>query len=280
MKKFKHVKYKNTGIIFELLCKQVTSDVLSNKTNVSLNIIKKYFRGGTELHKDLQCYQTLLESRNISPTSASKLLDAILKEHADLNVKKLNKEKYNLIGEIKTQYPIDEFFESRVNNYKLLASAYKLFEYQTSDNPVEHVSCYDTILEHISQKKAQQVLTESDDLWDNQDADVKQLASSMLIRKFNKKYAVLNDNQKQLVNKYVSENTELPAFKNFIYTETANIQTKLGKLQNKCSDKVLRIKLNEALKLTNGIIRSKKITDEHISSLVKFYELIEIMEKI
>lgn len=281
MKKFKHVKYKNTGIIFELLCKQVTSDVLSNKTNTSLNIIKKFFRKNTELYKDLQCYQTLIESRNISPNSASKLVDAILKEHDTVNIKKLNKEKYNLIGEIKENYPIDQFFESRIPNYKLLASVYKLFEYQTSDNPVEHVSCYDTILEHISLKKTSKELIseDSDNIWDMQSSEIKELASSMLIKKFNKKYAILNENQKQLVNKYVSENTELPAFKNFVYSETTNIQNKLTKLQNRCTDNALKIKLTEAIKLSHGIVRSKKITDEHISSLVKFYELIDLLEK-
>ena len=80
MKKFKHVKYKNTGIIFELLSKQVVSDVLTNRGNTSLNIIKKYFKEGTQLHKELACYQALYENTGKKESVAFKLLEVILKQ--------------------------------------------------------------------------------------------------------------------------------------------------------------------------------------------------------
>lgn len=281
MKKIKHVKYKNTGIIFELLCKQVTSDILTNSKKLSLDIIKKYFKPGTELNKELTCYRSLIESRNISPTAASKLIDIVLGQRYQINEKKLNKEKYNLIGEIKSNYTIENFFESRIPEYKLYASLYKMFEYKSSENPLEHVSCYGVVLEHIEKKPTSKQAPKTNiDIWNEQTDDVKEIASSMIIKRFNQKYAkALNENQKQLINKFVSENTELQSFRDFIYTEVSNIQERLGKIQKKCGDKALKIKLNEVVSLSQTILTSKHIKDEHISSMLKYYELIDVLGK-
>ena len=47
----KHSKYKNTGILFELLVRQITADTLSGKDSKATNILKKYFVK-TELGKE------------------------------------------------------------------------------------------------------------------------------------------------------------------------------------------------------------------------------------
>ena len=128
MKKFKHVKYKNTGIIFELLSKQVASDVLTNNKNQSLTIVRKFFKEGTELNKELACYQALIDTRNKKESTAFKLVEIVLKQRKSIDEKKLNKEKYSLISEIKSKYDLAKFFEARVHDYKLKASVYKLFD--------------------------------------------------------------------------------------------------------------------------------------------------------
>ena len=53
-KKMKHNKIKNTGILFELLTRQITADVLAGKSTKSVKIVKKYFNENTELGKELQ----------------------------------------------------------------------------------------------------------------------------------------------------------------------------------------------------------------------------------
>jgi len=277
MKKFKHVKYKNTGIIFELLSKQVASDVLTNRGNKSLGIIKKYFKEGTELHKELACYHALYETKNKKEPLALKFLDSILKQRQNINPNYLLKEKYKLIGEIKNNYPIATFFESRVSDYKLYASIYKIFEYNASENPVGHIDCYETILEHLTGTPTK-VKTQKT-LYEVQDAELKKLAFKMLIEKFNKKYQFLNKKQKILVSKFINENISLPPFKNFIYSEISNIKKSLIEISKKTNDSVLKIKLNEIAKLTSEISASNRIKDEHISSMIKYYELIDHLQK-
>ena len=47
----KHSKYRNTGILFELLVRQTTADLLENKDSKAVKILKKYFTN-TDLGKD------------------------------------------------------------------------------------------------------------------------------------------------------------------------------------------------------------------------------------
>lgn len=277
MKKFKHVKYKNTGIIFELLTKQVVSDVLTGKGSTSLNIIKKYFKEGTQLHKELSCYRALMETTDKKEATASRLLDVILKQRVIVNESMLVAEKYKLIGEIKNNYDVSKFFESRVSDYKLYASIYKLFEYKSSDNPMAHIPSYETILEHItSNTKSRNHDIKS--LYESQSPDIKSLAFKMLIDKFNNKYRFLNVKQKKLISKFINENTSLNPFRNYVYSEVASIKKSLLDISKKTSDTVLKIKLTEIARLTNEITASSRIKDEHISSMVKYYELIEHLQ--
>ena len=58
----KHNKIKNTGILFELLTRQITVDILNNKKNSSaIKILKKFFNENTELGKENQLYKVLVE---------------------------------------------------------------------------------------------------------------------------------------------------------------------------------------------------------------------------
>ena len=47
----KHSKIKNTGILFELLVRQVASDTLSSEKSEAIRIIKEYFSHKTQLGK-------------------------------------------------------------------------------------------------------------------------------------------------------------------------------------------------------------------------------------
>ena len=41
--KIKHNKYKNTGILFELLVRKITADTLSSGNSKAASLVKKYF---------------------------------------------------------------------------------------------------------------------------------------------------------------------------------------------------------------------------------------------
>ena len=65
MSKLKNSKYKNTGILFELLVRQIASDILSNKEPQAATLVKKYF-SNTELAKEHKLYQTLINVNSLT----------------------------------------------------------------------------------------------------------------------------------------------------------------------------------------------------------------------
>jgi hypothetical protein len=50
--KVKHSKFKNTGILFELLVRQITADSMVNQNSKALGLIKRYLGDHSELHKN------------------------------------------------------------------------------------------------------------------------------------------------------------------------------------------------------------------------------------
>ena len=280
MRKFKHSKYKNTGIIFNLLSRQVASDVLTNTDNSSLKIIKTYFKEGTEIRKELSCYRILAEQRNKKEASASKLLDLVLEQRNKINVVKLNKEKYRLIKDIRANYLLEAFFDARIPEYKLYASIYKLFEFNSSDNPQGHINCYDTILEHLTGNGAPKTsMQESTSLLSQQTPEVTKLAFKMIVEKFNTKYSPLNPRQRKLLTRFINEDTSSVPFKNYIHNEVSDIQKELKELTKTLSNKVTKIKLDESIKLMSEITSAKRLKDEHLSAILKYYELIDLIKE-
>ena len=157
MKKLKHNKVKNTGILFELLTRQLTADVLNNKQKPkSAGLLKKYFSKSSPLGKELQLYNLLMKENFNSENKANKFIDIVISHRNKLKNSDLRKEKYNLIKEIKDNYPITDFFKSKIKNYKLYASIHKLFEFETSIdeyNPSDMVNTRYTIVESVVTNK-------------------------------------------------------------------------------------------------------------------------------
>ena len=276
MRKLKHSKYKNTGIIFEILSRGIVSEVLNRKNSTSLGIIKKYFTEGTELFKELKYYQTL-QKINGKVRNVDKLIEMVIATYSgSVDQDKLNKEKYKLIGEIKKQFDVNEFFNSRVSNYKLLASIYKILEHSPSINPSEHMNCRDVVAEHISgEDQHDHILTEVQTMWKTENPDIKKLALKIIIEKFNNKYQGLGAKQKTLLKKYIYENTDTESFRDYVYGEISEIKTKLVRMIGNVSSEVVKIKLNESIKLMDVISSSKEIKSEHLSAMLKYYELVE-----
>ena len=276
MRKLKHSKYKNTGIIFEILSRGIVSEVLNRKHSTSLGIIKKYFTEGTELFKELKYYQTL-QKINGKVRNVDKLIEMVIGTYSgSVDQNKLNKEKYRLIGEIKKYFDVNEFFNSRVSNYKLLASIYKILEHSPSVNPSEHMNCRDVVAEHISgEDQHDHILTEVQTIWKTENPDIKKLALKIIIEKFNNKYQDLGAKQKTLLKKYIYENTDTESFRDYVYGEISELKSILVRTVGNVSSTVVKIKLNESIKLMDVISSSKEIKSEHLSAMLKYYELVE-----
>jgi hypothetical protein len=274
MKKIKHSKFKNTGMLFELLTRQITSDIISSNESISIGILKKYFGKNTELLKEYELYKTLSDERLKSDNKADMLIEAALKARRGLNKKRLNQEKYELIKTIKESFDIDSFFQTKVQNYKLLASIYKIFEHNELENPIEFTQSKITIIENITSNSKSKQLDESSTI-ENQPKEIRLLTYKYLVEKFNSKYGQLNDNQKVLLREYIGNVSNTNNLKSFIQSESATIKGIFKKNINRVSDKSLKIKLVEVISLLDDYDTIKNVEENHISALLRYYSILE-----
>jgi hypothetical protein len=274
MKKIKHSKFKNTAMLFELLTRQITSDIISSNESVAIQILKKFFNKNTELIKEYRLYKTLSDERFKSDTKANMLIEAALKARRGLNKNKLQNEKYELIKTIKENFEIDSFFQTKVQNYKLLASIYKIFEYNEIENPVEITKSRITIIENITSKSNNFVMTENVAIA-NEPKEVRLMAYKYLVEKFNAKYSNLSESQKVLLREYIENVSNTNNLKSLVQTEAVTIKRLFTKNIHRVKDKSLKIKLQEVVGLLDEYESIKKVEENHISALLRYYSLID-----
>jgi len=282
MKKIKHSKFKNTGVLFELLVRQITLEVLNgDKTENAKNIVKEFFAPNTELNKELRLYDILLKEKYNSETKADKLVETVCDAHAKLNQSILSKEKYNLIKEISTKFDLDNFLSSPISNYKVLASIYKVFESKRAEGyDIKDIfNSKITLIENITSKPAQLTKPTEDkkliETYKQQDKDLRLLTYKILVETFNKKYTNLDESQKNLLKEYINNITNTTKFKDYVAVELPNIVKELKSIQSKLTDKVTQIKLSETISVLDKMKIGKTVSDSQVSSIMLSYELIK-----
>lgn len=276
--KITHSKYKNTGIIFELLVRQLTSDTISNKNSPSVKILKKYFSKG-ELFKEHKLYQLLISPTNLSESKAESLVNSILDYSKKLNRNILRREKYNIINEIKDNYDIDNFFKAKINNYKTYASIYTLMEIYNSKEFIEPTQLMEnkiTLLEHISHKSVDNKKIEDNLLeeYSKLDKGTRFLTYKILTEKFNTKYSELYPEQKNVLREYINNISNTIALKSFINKEYSKLKIELKSLNKNITDNIVKIKINEIIEFLNPIGKNDNIKDNDVVKIMQYYELI------
>ena len=276
----KHSKYKNTGILFELLTRQITSETISNNSPKAVGILKKFFSNNSTLLKEYQIYHALLNKKFDKEANATVLLETLINAHNKLNKSVLRRERYNLVREIKDTYNLEDFFKAKINDYKVYASVYNLLENQTA-NPLHIVDSKVIILEHITGKglpnkpKKDMVMEE----YEKFDKETRALTYKMLMEKFNEKYSGLSNNQRLLLKEYVYNISNSPKLKRFINEEINNVKAEIKKL-SKSTDKVTQIKLNEVTNLIKPLCKKSSVHDDNVINLLNYYELVNELKSL
>jgi len=288
MKKIKHSKFKNTGFIFELLVRQITSEIMSANKSIAEKILKEHFNSKKELSKELKLYQYLINEKYNSESKAEQFINTILQARKKIDEKKLTKEKYNLIKEIKETYNLDEFIKSPISNYKTLASIYKIFETVTSEesfDPTDIVSSRFTIAENIINSSIQNKEAKVKDAvleeYRKQDDDLRAVSYKLLVESFNSKYKNLTEDQKGLLREYINNINNTGKLNQYVNEEVTKLVDSLKEVGSKISDKVTKIKLAETISNVRKIKSVKKIKEQHLSAMMMTYELLsELKESI
>ena len=282
MRKVKHNKIRNTGLLFEFLLRQITSDVLNKDQNSkAVSIVKQKFNENTELGKELALYNILITKKFKSDSKADYFINEVMKTRSDLNNSTLRREKYNLIKEIQSNYNLQKFMSSKVPNYKTYASIYKLFEYNTL-SPDEKTESFFNIVEHVTTEDNSIRLSETVKTLPD-DEDLRILTYRTLLEKFNQKYTKLSGAQKNLLREYINNVSNTNSLKDTLKQIVKELKQDLKTHSKNLKDKVVKIKMTEALKSINEFCglndKSDVVKDEYVIQTMRYLELLKELKK-
>jgi len=277
--KIKHSKYKNTGILFELLVRQATADTLKGTDSPAIDLIKKYFVK-SELGREYKLYESVIKSKVLNEGRANVIISTILETSQKLNRSSLRKQKYNLISEIKSHYNLDEFFGTKIKNYKELASLYTLIEgYNTNEitDTDQLVSNKVTLLEYLTKQDVVAEEVKEDVLKEFQtyDKDLRILTYQVLLEKFNTKYQDLSSEQKKVLKEFINSVDSTPSLREFYNTKIGELKASLNEEAKGIKDKATQVKVQEISKLLTELDKNDKVSNDNLVDLLQYYELIK-----
>tara|TARA_R110000803_G_scaffold98899_2_gene166984 strand:+ start:696 stop:1550 length:855 start_codon:yes stop_codon:yes gene_type:complete len=278
--RIKHSKYKNTGLIFELLVKQIAADTLNNKDSAAVGVLKKYYTGKTPLVREFKLYKFLLNNKTISQNKAESIVSTIIEVSRGIDKEVLKKQRYALIKEIKNNYNVEDFFSINVKDYKALAALYCLMEAHKNSEVVDPNFLVDnktTILEHLTRQgqdkgEVRDTLIEE---YSKYDKDLKLLTFKILLEKFNSKYNTLLPEQKNILREFITSVDSTNRLRTLVNEELTKLKVIVKKLVTKVEDDVVKIKLQEVVKTITPISNKERITDGHLVKIMQYYELIK-----
>lgn len=288
--KVRHSKIKNTGILFELLTRQLTSDIITGVSkSKAQELIEKNFKSDTPLGKEHRLYQLLVKQKMSDQAKANNFIDEVISSHRKLNKTEIRKMKYNLVREIKENFPIEKFFKNKIDNYKLMASIYKLFQAKSLNeeiSPSDIVESRWTILEHITGVSQTEKSTDNDPVskmiveFEKQNKDLRLLTYKVMVDKFNSKYSVLNESQKELIKQYINNLSSTNTLLEYIVEQVPIVTEELKKCTTSIDDQVTKIKVNEVLNQLSGMKDLAAVTDNHVEAMLHTYELVKELKSI
>jgi len=271
----KHSKFRNTGLLFELLVRQITSDTLEGKNSAAINILKKYFVN-TELGKEYKLYEQVTAYKNLSEGKAEMVINTLVETSTKLKRSEIRKQKYNLVREIKDNYNVEKFFKAKVTNYKVFAALNNLIENQSSEKiaPETVINNKITIIEHLTKTPAAAPADELMEEYKGYGKDIRILTYKMLLEKFNEKYDHLTVKQKEVLREVITSVDNTDKLKEYYNTRIVEVQQLLREKTAEIKDEVLKIKITEVLKYVKPLEKTEKVTNDAIINLLQYYELV------
>jgi hypothetical protein len=262
-----------------LLIKQVAADTLSRKESPAIKVIKKFYTGNTTLVKEFKLYDFILKNKGVGSKKAETIVSTIVEISRKLDLDSLKRQKYELIKELKQHYDLEEFFSMKVDTYKPLAALYCLLEAQNTPDlldPNVFVNNKTTILEHLTQTKHSegQVKDALIEEYSKFDKDLRLLTYKILLEKFNDQYKDLLPEQKNILKEFIVSANSSIRLRNIVNEEMVKLSKNISTLKAKITDSVVRIKLEEIQKAIIPVKNTQKVDDNHLVSLMQYYELV------
>lgn len=283
----KHSKYRNTGLLYELLVKQVAADTLQNKKSYAVKLLQKYFSKNTPLAKEYSIYEEVLRKTSLEKVEVDTKIGVIQEISKTLDVEVIEREKYNLIKELKQYYNIKDFFTRKIQDYRTLASLNQLIEVYKSSNPssIEIGKIVEnklTLTRHLlgQNHKKDQEKNEVLEEYLNSDKDLKLLTFKILVSKYNDKYKSLNSGQKVILREYINSVGSINKMRTLLNTEILKLKNLIEGRKDKVEDSIIKIKLNEISKTMTTIPATKKLEESDIIKVLQYHELVQELSKV
>ena len=277
--KVRHSKYKNTGLLFELLVKQVAADTLNNRDSAAIQLIKKYFTGKSALAKELKLYEFVIKNKTVASDKAETIINTILELSSKIDRAAVKKQKYNLVKEIKDNFNEDDIFTIKVPHYKAMAATYCLIEAHTNPdviNPEVLIENKTTVLEHLT--GAEQVESEVKEslieTYSQYEEDLRLLTYKILLEKFNGAYSELLSEQKQLLREFISSVDSNNKLFTLVNEHLSIIKSSLKASTMLVDDKVVALKLTEIANNIEPLTKGTKVDDSHLLNLMQYHQLL------
>jgi hypothetical protein len=279
----KHSKFKNTGILFEVIVRKITSETLSGNDSPAINILKKYFVN-TELGKEYKLYETMFKSKNLDQNKANVMLSTLLEQSQKLNRSRLKREKYNLIKELKDHYNIEDLFKTKLHNYKAQAAFYTLVESYNTDKLIDPnyiVNNKVTLLESLTSSDVNKSNVKEDVIeeFKSQDKDIRTLTYHILLEKFNDKYSDFNPRQKNILKEFIESVDNTAQLKEFYNSEVVYIKRSISKELSRTDNEVIKIKLNEVKTLIKELDNKATIDNDNLVDLLQYHSLLDQLKR-
>jgi len=271
--RLKHNKKRNTAFVYEALIRELTKSVVKNnkhKQNKIVSIMKEHFANGTELSKELDVYKSIYETKSIQKGTAEKIVTEAKQKYSGLNKGTIFKEQSALINKINKTLS-KNIFNNFVPNYKSIATVYSIFQ--------DALPIKDRVLleENIVEQMSASVETRQEG---QQPMD--SIIYGTFVNKFNEEYSgKLNENQKQLLTKYISSFSDNGVeMKYYLNEEIGSLKQKLKdctSMPQITEDSTLKSKINKVYSILESY-KEKEIDTDLIELVLKTQELVEEIE--
>jgi len=229
-----------------------------------VSVIKKHFKSGTILRKDLECYQSLYENQSEDKDICRNILREARMQKSFLNPEILFKEQTSLIHDINKEIE-SNVFDNFVPNYKSLANIYQMFSFSSS--PKDKVLLESLVIDNMT----------IENTTPEEDVDIDSVVIESFVKKFNKKYDTeLLSEQKALLNLYIKSFMDNSLeFKTFLNEEISRLRTGIltAKTQDEfVSDEEMMRKADKILEKLDSF-KETEINEKIILSVLKIQSL-------
>ena len=200
MRKSKHNKKRNTAFLYEALIKEMTKAVVSGDKDVKkvvVSILKESFGPQTILSKELDLYKAILDTNELEPVTAEKLVYQVREAHGAINKQEVYDAQSSLINRINKELS-SGVYNNFVPNYKNIATVAQLFNANSEEISIKKgVLLEQRVVENLTHKVEDKVSEEM--------RPIDNLVFNTFVAKFNEKYSsedILSE-QRELLNRYI-----------------------------------------------------------------------------